>query len=342
MNLDTADALAKQLISWLEIDSTSGHEATFLEELERFFIVHGFQCERQHVEGARWNLLVSTDEAPRLLYSTHVDTVPPFLPVRAVNENGVDRIYGRGACDTKGGIVAMIAAGLRLLKAGRRDFGFLFVVGEEVDHIGAKKSTELVYEPAIERIILCEPTLNRVVSAQKGMLKFRLVSEGVAGHSAFPERGDSAINHLLDAISALRSESWPVDPLLGPTTLNIGVLAGGVAANVFAPEARAELIFRVVDAVEPLLARVQELCAGHARVENVVFNDPVFFDPPADVATLVVPFNTDATYLSQLAPVWLVGPGDIEHAHADLEHIAMDSLLDGIDLYERLGLLALG
>lgn len=337
MNLDTADALAKQLISWLEIDSTSGREAAFLEELERFFIVQGFQCERQQVEGARWNLLVSTDVAPRLLYSTHVDTVPPFLPVRVEG----DRIYGRGACDTKGGIVAMIAAGLRLLKAGRRDFGFLFVVGEEVDHIGAKKSAELVYEPAIERIILCEPTLNRVVSAQKGMLKFRLVSEGVAGHSAFPERGDSAINHLLDAIAALRAESWPVDPLLGPTTLNVGVISGGVAANVFAPEARAELIFRAVGAVEPLLERVQELCSGHARIENVVFNDPVFFDPPAGVETFSVPFNTDATYLSQLAPVWLVGPGDIEHAHADLEHIEMASLLDGVDLYERLGLLAL-
>lgn len=337
MSFDTADGLARQLMAWLAIDSTSGREAAFLEELERFFVGQGFRCERQQVEAERWNLLVRTEVAPRLLYSTHVDTVPPFLPVR---QEG-DRIYGRGACDTKGGIVAMIAAGLRLLKAGRRDFGFLFVVGEEVDHIGAKKSMELQFEPAVERIILCEPTLNRVVSAQKGMLKFRLVSEGVAGHSAFPERGESAVDPLLDALSALRAEAWPVDPLLGPTTLNIGVISGGVAANVFAPSASADLIFRAVGPVAPLLERVEELCAGHARVENVVYNDPVFFDPPADVATLVVPFNTDATYLSELAPVWLVGPGDIEHAHADGEHIAMRSLLDGIELYERLGLLAL-
>lgn len=338
MKLDTSEALAEQLMSWLAIDSTSGRETLFLEELERFFVGQGFQCERQPVEPERWNLLVRTEEAPRLLYSTHVDTVPPYLPVRAEG----DLIYGRGACDTKGGIVAMIAAGLRLLRAGRRDFGFLFVVGEEVDHIGAKKSMELVYEPAIERIVLCEPTLNQVVSAQKGMLKLRLVSEGVAGHSAFPERGDSAINHLLDALAALRAESWPVDDLLGPTTFNIGVISGGVAANVFAAEARAEVIFRAVGPIAPLLKRVEELCEGHARVENTVFNDPVFFDPPADVSTCVVPFNTDATYLSKLAPVWLVGPGDIEHAHADHEHIAMESLLDGVDLYEQLGLLALG
>lgn len=337
MSFDTAEGLAEQLLSWLAIDSTSGREAAFLEELERFFVGQGFRCERQQVEGERWNLLVRTEVAPRFLYSTHVDTVPPFLPVRADGE----RIYGRGACDTKGGIVAMIAAGLRLLRAGRRDFGFLFVVGEEVDHIGAKKSVELAFAPALARIILCEPTLNRVVSAQKGMLKFRLVSEGVAGHSAFPERGESAVDHLLDALAALRAEAWPVDALLGPTTLNIGVISGGVAANVFAPSARAEVIFRAVGPVGPLLARVEALCAGHARVENAVYNDPVFFDPPADVETFVVPFNTDATYLSELAPVWLVGPGDIEHAHADLEHIAMDSLLEGVDLYERLGLLAL-
>ncbi|MBA2664917.1 MAG: M20/M25/M40 family metallo-hydrolase [Bradymonadaceae bacterium] len=331
----SSDAIARQLISWLAIDSTSGQEAAFLEELERYFIGHGFRCERQAVVANRWNLLVRTEREPRLVYSTHVDTVPPYLPPREEGE----RIYGRGACDTKGGIVAMAQAGLRLLEAGHRDLGYLFVVGEEVDHIGAKKASELALRA--ERIILCEPTLNRVVSAQKGMLKFALSSTGVAGHSAFPERGISAVTKLLDALQALRTATWPTDALLGPTTLNIGVIAGGVAANVFAPSARAELIFRAVSSASELLERVEALCEGLAEVQIPVFNDPVFFDVPPDVATCVVPFNTDATYLQPLGPIWLVGPGDIEHAHSDQEHIAMSSLLEGIALYERLGLAVL-
>ena len=152
------------LMQWLEIPSVTGDEQRFLETLEAHFGALGFQAKRQLLSPTRWNLLLTRGSA-RVLYSTHVDTVPPHLPVRREG----DTIFGRGACDTKSGIVAMAAAGQRLLADGRTDFGYLFVVGEEVDHAGARLAPQLGVQT--ERIILCEPTTNRVVAAQKGMIK---------------------------------------------------------------------------------------------------------------------------------------------------------------------------
>ena len=335
MNNHQRQRHAQLLQTWLKIDSTTGREAAFLAALEAYFGDLGFDCTRQPVADDRWNLLVTCTDDPKLVYSTHVDTVPPFIGPRTEG----DKIYGRGACDTKGGIVAMAQAGRRLLEQGYEDFGYLFVVGEEVDHIGAKVAADLDLSP--ERIVLCEPTRNRVVAAQKGMLKLVLETEGVAGHSAYPDRGVSAVHRLLDAVEALRSYQWPEDELLGPTTLNVGTIEGGVAANVFAASAKAQVLFRTVSDTAELLDKVKELIGPHAHIAMSVYNDPVFFEPPEDVAACTVPFNTDASYLSALAPIWLVGPGDIECAHSDHEHIELDSLEDGIDLYERLGHLVL-
>lgn len=327
--------LVEQLTSWLAIDSTSGREAEFLEVLERHFSAKGYRCTRDQVSENRWNLLCVTDQTPRLIYSTHVDTVPPFI---GPSRDG-DRILGRGACDTKGGIVAMDAAGDRLRASGIEEVGYLFVVGEEVDHCGAKQARTRPIE-GVERIILCEPTLNRVVSAQKGMIKLVATAEGIAGHSAYPDKGESAVHKLLDVIAAWRAEPWPTHEVLGPTTLNVGTIEGGVAANVFAPSARAEVLIRAVSEVEPMIARLREIAGDAVDIEVPASNDPVFFDPPEDVETVTVAFNTDATYLTELAPVWLVGPGDIEVAHSVDEHITVTSLEAGVDLYERLGRLA--
>ena len=319
--------LAQALESWLRIDSTSGRERQFLEVLEQGFNDEDWTTERQDVTEDRFNLIATTDKEPKVLFSTHVDTVPPFLPIR---RDG-DIIYGRGACDTKGGLLAMWEAARRLRAQGFDEIGFLLVVGEEVDHCGAIKAQELDMEP--EQIILCEPTENQVVRAQKGMLRLQLQTTGIAGHSAFPDDGDSAIDPLLEALARLGDHRWPVDDLLGPTTFNIGVIEGGVAANVFAPQARAELLFRAVSPVEALLETVEELVGDDVEIAEAIYNDPVFFEAPTGVDTCTVPFNTDATYLAALGEVWLVGPGDIRHAHSDDEHIDLSELAAGIDLY---------
>lgn len=321
---------ADLLMRWLEIPSVTGDEQRFLETLEAHFGALGFQATRQPLSPTRWNLLLTRGAPPRVLYSTHVDTVPPHLPVRREG----DTIFGRGACDTKGGIVAMAAAGQRLLDEGLEDFGYLFVVGEEVDHAGARLAPQLGVQT--ERIILCEPTTNRVVAAQKGMIKLHLTAAGKAAHSAYPTRGVSAVDRLLDALQRLRNFAWPTHDVLGPTTLNIGVIEGGVAANVFAPSARAEVLIRAVSEVAPLLPKIRELCGEHVHVEVPACNDPVIFDPPDGVDTITVAFNTDASYMREIAPIWLVGPGDIQVAHADHEQISIADLNAGIDLYYAL------
>ncbi len=325
------DALEATLLEWLAIDSTSGRERAFLEHLESAFREDGWNVERQQVAQDRWNLVIDDGHPTRLLYSTHIDTVPPTLPVKS--EEGI--IYGRGACDTKGGLLAMWAAAQKLRRRGLEGIGFLLVVGEEVDHIGARVAEDLELNPT--QIILCEPTINRVVRAQKGMVRLTLRAQGVAGHSAFPGDGKSAVDPLLDGIERIRRHRWPTDDILGPTTINIGVIEGGVAANVFAPSARAEVLFRAVAPVEPMIDEIKHLAGDELLVEDLIFNDPVFFDVPDDLATCTVPFNTDATYLTTLGPVWLVGPGDIRCAHSDDEQIALDNLIAGIDLYIELG-----
>jgi acetylornithine deacetylase len=289
------------------------------------------------VEQDRWNLLATrSGRAPRLVFSTHVDTVPPMLEVRRDGEV----IYGRGACDTKGGLLAMAEAAERLIARGLDEIGFLLVVGEEVDHIGARCAQALEVRP--QRIILCEPTRNRVIAAQKGMAKLKLHACGVAAHSAYPERGDSALHRLIDAMHDALHADWPQDELLGPTTLNIGQMSGGVAANVFAPEASADVLIRLVSEPAGVLSQLRELCEAHRVVmEPLVDNAPVFFSPPPGFETGTVSFNTDASYLAPLGPVWLVGPGDIEVAHTDHEHITLSDIKAGIDLYERLGALVL-
>lgn len=326
---------------WLAIDSTTGRERAYLEHLESVFDRLNYRTHRQPVADQRWNLIALPDDLPdadapskadpSLLFSTHVDTVPPHLDVRRDS----DTLYGRGACDTKGGQWAMLRAGQTLRARGHHDFGFLFVIGEEVDHCGAKRARTLDLDP--RRILLCEPTQNRLVTGQKGMVKLEIHASGVAGHSAFPDRGDSAIHHLLDGLHALRAHEWPTDDTLGPTTLNVGILEGGTAANVFAPQARADVLFRTVQPADEVLSTVDDLLDPSLEWSNVSSNDPVHFDLPDDPAdTCVVPFNTDAAYLQALGPVWLTGPGDIRVAHGDDEHITTDALQQGAALYTRL------
>jgi len=228
----------------------------------------------------------------------------------------------------------MTRAAEQLLDEGIRDFGFLLVVGEEVDHRGAKEARRLDLSP--DRILLCEPTCNRVVSGQKGMVKIDVRAAGTAAHSAFPDEGVSAIHRLLETLDRIRSADWPTDALLGETTVNVGTIEGGVAANVLAPEARAEVLFRTVAAADPVLERLDELCSDGVEIAPVTHNDPVEFDPPDGVDTCVVPFNTDAPYLTELGPIWLAGPGDIRVAHSDHEHITRQALDDGISLYANL------
>jgi acetylornithine deacetylase len=314
--------------------STTGQEGDYARAAAEILRELGFATELREAAPSRPNL-VARDGSARLsvVFSTHLDTVPPHLPPRREG----DRLYGRGACDAKGPFVSMVSAARRLRAKGATGIGFLLLVGEEVDHGGAIVAGRDYKDLAADRprILLGEPTSALVVRGQKGILKVTLKAAGKAAHSAFPDRGASAVHALLDALERVRQEPWPVDPLLGATTVNVGQISGGVAANVLAPAAEAVLLFRLVSPVAPVLERLRALAPGIA-VEATSSNDPLRFETPEGEPTSVVPFNTDAAYLAPIGEVWLGGPGAIEVAHSVDEHTTRSELDAGTALYLRL------
>src|SRR5579864_1934492 len=177
------------------------------------------RVERCAVEGDRFNLFAHWGN-PAVTLSTHMDTVPPYFPAREDEEF----IWGRGSADAKGIIASMTAAAEGLLAAGTRNFGLLFVVGEERNSAGAYAAAR---DPRGSRYLINgEPTENKLALASKGVLRYEIVAQGKLAHSAYPELGESAIEKLLDALGRVRAIRLPQDDLMGPGTLNIGTISG--------------------------------------------------------------------------------------------------------------------
>ncbi len=216
------------------------------------------EVERLPVEPDRDNVFARFG-TPLVTLSTHMDTVPPFIPSR----DDAAQIWGRGACDTKGIIAAMLTAAERLLSAGQRNFGLLFVVGEERNSAGALAAAKT--PRGSKYIINGEPTENRLALGSKGALRFEIVASGRMAHSAYPELGESAIEKLLNALERLRKMPLPVDDTLGPSTLNIGIIRGGRAPNVIADEAAAEIFIRVVGDVTQSAPTNKSRCRARCR-----------------------------------------------------------------------------
>lgn len=334
------ERLIDRLMAWMAIDSTTGREAAYLRTLETELRGRGFSVERQEVDGPeRWNIVATRTGQTEVLFCTHVDTVPPFIPPRIEG----DVIRGRGACDTKGVLASMLAAWDGLASESPADadrVGFLLVVGEEVDHCGAARAASLPLRP--RRIILGEPTEARMAVGQKGILKVRLHACGEAGHSAYPEGKPSANHRLVHGLHAVLAAAWPEDDALGPTTVNVGQLQGGVAANVIADAAEAILLYRTVSDEAVLFGMVEQVARQHeVEVDRLIDSASQRFDAPAGFETCVVRFNTDAAWLTALGPVWLVGPGDIRLAHSEHERITLGEIEAGIAIYGRLMRIAL-
>jgi acetylornithine deacetylase len=288
------------------------------------------KVEHMEVEAGRHNVFASFGE-PRVALSTHMDTVPPFIPSREDDEH----IWGRGACDAKGIIAAMIMAAEQLLENGCRNFGLLFVVGEERNSAGALYAARTLR--GTKFLINGEPTDNRLALGSKGALRYEIVAHGRMAHSAYPELGESAIEKLLNALERIRRVSLPADPLLGPSTLNIGTIQGGRAPNVIPDEARAEVFIRMVGDAAELRKAIAAAAYPDADAEEILFIPPVRLGALDGFPTTVVAFTTD---IPAFAGAWgkpfLVGPGSIHVAHTTEERIAKKELLEAIGLYRKL------
>lgn len=289
---------------------------------------HGGTIERQEVGPGRNNVWAHWGD-PEVVFSTHMDTVPPFIPSGEDSEF----VWGRGACDTHGIAAAMIKALEALLADGVRGLGVLLVVGEEVDGAGARHANARA--PSVKYLINGEPTENLLAVASKGTLGFRIRASGRACHSAYPELGRSATDLLLDRLNRLRRIEWPSDPLLGATTLNIGTLDGGPAANIVADYASAAVVIRVVSDIEALKALALSVLDG-VEVEFFSHTPALRLHRIEGFETCVVKYTTDIPKLTNWGRPLLIGPGSIHYAHTVEERIPKAQIQEAIALYARL------
>jgi acetylornithine deacetylase len=312
------------------LETPTGAEGPATDLLEGALRLAGYRVLRQRVTAGRDNLLAYR-EVPKLVFSTHLDTVPPYLPLSEDEQ----AIRGRGSCDAKGIAAAMVAAAERLAGGGERRIGLLFLVGEENGSDGARAAGDL--EPRGRFIINGEPTENRLSIGQKGSLRVDLEATGRAAHSAYPDEGMSATAALLDTIERIRRMPLATDPLLGASTLNVGLIGGGVAPNVLAPHATAQILIRTVEPTQGLKATIRGLaspgvCVGFP-VELPSHRATVI---PAGWDTTVVSFASDLPFLAAWGEGYQLGPGSIRVAHTAQEHILKADLLRGVELYVRL------
>jgi acetylornithine deacetylase len=322
-------ALTRKLI---DIESITGNEAAVGNILADELAAFGYVVERMPVEGDRFNVWATLPGhlRPELVFSTHMDTVPPFIPSSETPE----RIYGRGSCDAKGIIVAQIAATEKLKADGIRA-GLLFLVGEERDSQGAQTANQ--NSRGAKFLINGEPTENRIAVASKGTLRVEVVAEGKMAHSAYPELGESAIEKLLDALENVRKLKLPVHVTAGPSTLNIGLIEGGRAPNVIPDHASANLLIRLVGPAEGLRRQITDAVSGMAKANFILEIPFVELATVPGIETMVAAFTTDIPALSNWGKPVLIGPGSIQVAHTDGEYIEKKQLLGAVDLYARIG-----
>jgi acetylornithine deacetylase len=327
-------ALTRQLV---EIESTTYNEGAVGEFLADFLARAGWAVEKTPVEqpqesvtgAARWNVYAGIEgQTPDLVFSTHMDTVPPYIPF----SEDAEFMYGRGVSDAKGIIAAQVAAAQAMRAAGFK-VGLLFVSGEERDSAGAKAAN---LAPKGSRFLINgEPTDNRIALASKGALRVSLKATGKMAHSAYPELGDSAVHKLVVVLDRLLKAKLPVDEYAGDTTLNIGQIQGGHAPNVIADHAEAQVLIRLVCDSAPVRAAVLEAAQGLAEVNFTLDLAFVRLRAVEGLPTMIAKFATDIPQLTNWGEPVLLGPGSIHVAHTPFEKLAKKELLEAVELYVK-------
>jgi acetylornithine deacetylase len=328
--LDPVD-LTRRLV---DIESLTFNEGAVGEYLDLLLRDRGFAVERTPVpqppnsrySGPRFNVYAGDGNRPDVVLSTHMDTVPPFIP-----SSEDDRfLYGRGSCDAKGIIAAQLAAAEQLRAAGVA-VGLLFVVGEERDSAGARLAN--LHSKGSRFLINGEPTDNRLALASKGALRAEIRAKGTMAHSAYPELGESAVHKLVRALDRILDLPLPSVEDVGPSTLNVGLIDGGHAPNVIADSATAAVLVRLVGPSEETRRAIEQAAAGLAEVEFTLEIPFIRMRQVEGLETMVAAFTTDIPALSNWGEPLLLGPGSIHVAHTPYEKLAKAELLRAVDLY---------
>jgi acetylornithine deacetylase len=318
-------SLTRQLV---DIESISGNEAEIGDFLHAELSRLGYESQKMVAEGNRCNVFATLPNSPHptIVFSTHMDTVPPFI----TSSEDATRVYGRGSCDAKGIIASQIMAAERLRPEGLA-VGLLFLVGEERDSLGARVANH--HSPGSKFLINGEPTENRIAVASKGALRVQLTAHGRMAHSAYPELGESAIDKLLEALNRLRTMKLPTAAEIGDCTLNIGTIEGGRAPNVIPDKARAQLLYRLIGPSEKLRADIVNAVDGLATTDFTLEIPFTRLRTLDDMPTMVAAYTTDIPSLSNWGQPLLVGPGSIHVAHTEGEYVEKKQLSDAVELY---------
>jgi acetylornithine deacetylase len=319
-------ALATELLS---IESTTGREREAVDFVARWLVANGWNVSLQEVEPGRSNVW-ATRKGGGVTLSTHLDTVPPFVPPRL---DGA-RLYGRGACDAKGIAAAMLIAAQRLADMGEERVDLLFVVGEEKASPGARAANRL---PANSKFLVNgEPTESKLASGGKGAQRVIVRVRGREAHSAYAHLGSSALEPLLELLPALRDVPLPVDPILGATTYNIGVLRAGTEANIVPGLAEAEIMIRLVGDVAPVKEAFTRWAGDRAELVWGSHIPAQYFHVIDGFETEPVAYTSDIPLLDRWGTPLLFGPGSIHVAHTPLEYIDVAELEASVDAYVRI------
>lgn len=321
-------SLAAELVA---IQSTTGNEGAIVDFVSRWLVARGWNMTLQEVSRGRANIWGSrTGGEGGATFSTHLDTVPPFVPPRLEGT----RLFGRGAADAKGIAAAMLVAADRLVSDGEKRINVLFVVGEEKGSDGARAANNL--RSGSRFLINGEPTESKLASGAKGSLRATIRTRGREAHSAYPHLGRSAIEPMLELLPTIRKLPLPSDPMLGDTTVNIGTIKGGTEANIIPAHAEAEIMFRLVGDVAPIKKMVSEWAKGHADVEFGSHIPAQRFATVPGFETSPVAYTSDVPLLANWGEPMLFGPGSIHVAHTPDEYIDVEELRSSVDTYVRL------
>src|SRR6266511_4238777 len=319
-------ALAAELLA---LPSPTSNEGAAVDFVSRWLIARGWNVTVQEVSPGRGNVWASR-KGGGVTFSTHLDTVPPFLAPRLEGQ----RLYGRGSCDAKGIAAAMLAAADRLAKAGEKRVDLLLLVGEEKGSDGARAANNVPTRCVF--LINGETTESKLASGAKGSLRVTVRTRGKEAHSAYPHLGESAIEPLLALLPTLRELPWPSDPKLGETTVNIGVIRGGTEANIIPAHAEAEMMIRLVGDVAPIKAMVKKWAKGKAEIEFGSHIPAQHFHTVEGFETAPVAYTSDIPLLTRWGTPLMFGPGSILVAHTPGEYIDVEELRASVDTYERL------
>ena len=382
----------------LSIDSTSGKErevALWLtERLPGMFPASNRPVLRvDEVGDGTLNLLLTWGE-PRIVFCSHLDTVPPYIPptfpegvflsepslrdpshgkpwappgsretvsppmvpqgtsaLRGVAEGGhrfgeehplrsdaSAQIAGRGACDAKGQVFALVEACKRLAEEGRSDFGLLLLAGEETGSWGAKAFAKTEFKA--EYLVVGEPTDNCMVSASKGTKSFDLKFTGVPFHSGYPQYGVSAVDLFVEFVNALKEKDFGTDPVLGETTWNIGLVHSDNPQNILSPELTCRIYFRTTFVSDEAVTRwmteapsVIPGLTGNLTVTPRGGDTPARYWTVEDLPSKPAAFGSDAPHLTNFVHKAICGPGSITVAHRDDEHVRVADLAVAVEQY---------